>query len=312
MPSCTDSARRHTEAVKTFQGNRRALTFSAAAAAAALVLAACAGGPGTGPPTVGVPSTGSSTAAAGSTEASQAAGTGTAGSGTAGSGAGPESTPAMNPTTGGGQDYSDAQLQSLLQGVKLQGAGELRVDDPRAVASGARGDYQDISDPKRGIRPGQCELFESYLMFNAANGTLASGLLVPSTPEDQNAMKMTGTYRSVSAVHPASAGGPSEFRQRLEAYSACGTVREVSLLGAKPQMDIARLPGQVSAAQSFAVSQLTSGPVRVGAIYVGGTKAGVDVIYRQSVNGNAADTLDFDAAARQGADVVNQVLGRLP
>jgi len=256
------------------------LTFSAAASAAAIVLAACAGGPGTGPATVGVPSTGSSTA--------------------------------VNPTAGGGQDYSDAQLQSLLQGVKLQGAGELHVDDPRAVASGAKGDYQDVSDPKRGIRPGQCELFESYLMFNAANGTLASGLLVPSTPEDHNAMKMTGTYRSVSAVHPASTGGASEFRQRLEAYNACGTVREVSLMPAKLQMDIVRLPGQVSAAQSFAVSQLTFSPGRVGAIYVGGTKAGVNVIYRQSVNGNAADTLDFDAAAREGADVVNQVLGRLP
>lgn len=278
------------------------MTFSAGAAAAALVLAACAGGPGTAPATVGVASTGSSTAAAGSTEGSPAAG----------SGAGPESSPAVNPTAGGGQEYSDAQLQSLLQGVKLQGAGELHVDDPRAVASGAKGDYQDISDPKRGIRLGQCELFESYLMFNAANGTLASGLLLPSTPEDHNAMKMTGTYRSLSAVHPASAGGPSEFRQRLEAYNACGTVREVSLLPAKLQMDIVRLPGQVSAAQSFAVSQLTSGPGRVGAIYVGGTKAGVDVIYRQSVNGNAADTLDFDAAAREGADVVNQVLGRLP
>lgn len=47
-------------------------------------------------------------------------------------------------------------------------------------------------------------------------------------------------------------------------------------------------------------------------VCVGGTTAGVDVIYRQTVNGNAADSLDFNAAAQEGADVVNQVLGKLP
>lgn len=285
--------------MKTFQARRWARQLSWTVVAGTL-LAGCSAGPGSGPGTTGAPTTGAATTGSPTTETPT---TGTPG---------PASGPAGKPTADGNRDYTDARLQALLRGVKLDGIGQLQADDPRAVASGALGDYHDASDPKRGAAPGKCELFDSYLMFNAANGSLASGLLIPSTPGDQDAMKMTGTYRSLSAVHPASSTGRSEFQQRRDAYGSCNTVREISLLPGKLQMDIVRLSAKVDGEQSFAVSQLTSDGARVGAIYVGGSKSGVDVIYRQTVNGNAAQTLDADAAARQGADVVNQVLSRLP
>lgn len=297
MLSLESAGARHTEAVRTLKHSRQAgkdrrrARFSCALLAA-LTLAGCAGGPapapGAGSPATAAPATAAPASAA----------------------AGGSSATAGGPASG--KDYSDAGLQSLLQSVQPPGGGQLQPDDPRAVASGALGDYHDVSDPKRGIVPGRCELFESYLMLNAADGALASVLLVPSTAEDQNAMKMTGTYRSVTAVHPAAPGARSEFRQRLEAYSTCSSVRELSLLPANRQMELVRLEAKVSAGESFAVSQLTADAARIGANYVGASKDGVDVIYRQSVNGAAATTLDADAAAREGADVVNQVLAKLP
>ncbi len=240
-----------------------------------------------------------------------------------GQGAGPDGPPASSaprsspsgagsPTAAESRNYSDAQLQSLLKGVKHPSGAQLQVEDPRALVSGAKGDYQDASDPKRRITPRECELFDSYRMLNAATGTLAGGMLIPVSRADQEAMMTTGAFRYLDVIHPASQTDRSEFRQRLEAYSSCNTVREISLLPGKLQMAIVRLPAKVNADRGFAVSQLTSDGARIGMICVGGTKAGVDVIYRQTVNGNAADSLDFNAAAREGADVVNQVLGKLP
>ncbi len=152
--------------------------------------------------------------------------------------------------------------------------------------------------PLRGLRAGSGD-WEGFV--RQAKGTRAHG---PGTAADPSGRNHDGDGDLVGKR----CTGCSRTWARIA--RGCGSSRAGP--GGNPRMAACACAGGQGRARPVGVPSRAAALRPAGSTDPSRAQARRRVIYRQSVNGTAADTLNFDAAAREGADVVNQVLGRLP